>query len=178
MGHRQIESRRCSTKTFLRGGFGRQRRVRLKRGGGCAACEWRAPARLLIPMRARSLGRRGHRTASPFAAGGRRDEAGDQGLHHAGAARPFLSGAEAGLVIEGSSERRMCRYERASRGSSAGYCEAALHFIGTLRCRPTSLRHNHFVLWRRPAIWRCDTPEWPGKKRTRTCTGDDRSIDP
>src|SRR6185436_4200299 len=77
--------------TSWRGRLRRWRRVRMKQRGGFVPNEVTGPARSLNPLWARSLGRRRHRTASPFpAALDQRRDARSEVFSKPGLALPFL----------------------------------------------------------------------------------------
>ena len=91
-----------------------QRRVPMKWRGGFVPGELAAPARSLIPVRARSLGRGASSLVSFPSHGGeekRRTGLGGLGLHQAGSTRLFSFRTEPRIVSEGASDRCPCRCE-------------------------------------------------------------------
>ena len=156
------------------------RRVLMTRGAAsCRSARLTRPA-LESPVRVRSLGRRRHRTASPFPAALKRKEAQGAGVFlfsKPWGALSFLLGTEPQTVGEGASDRCPCRGERVGRVSRADGHEAALCTIGTLSCVLNPTTRDVFV--RGGGLKTRDGPlvEGPGEKRTSPLHGR-RSLAP
>jgi len=158
---------------------GRMRRVLMsQRAASCPSARLTRPA-LESPVRVRSLGRRRHRTASPFPAALKRKEAQGAGVFlfsKPWGALSFLLGTEPQTVGEGASDRCPCRGERVGRVSRADRHEAALCTIGTLSCVLNPTTRDVFV--RGGGLTTRDVPitKGPAKNEPRPCTGGGRSL--
>ena len=164
--------------TFSCGWLRRQQRVRMKQRGGFVPIEVTYPARSLNPLWARSLGRRRHRTASPFPPRSSKREEGQgssSSLPKAGESLRISLRNGPRFVGVGASERCPCRDEGAGRARNLVRHEAAslLQTDSSLTSHPTA-RGRHRV-WRRPKILRLQFSEGPGEKRARPCMDADRS---
>ena len=151
----------------------------MKRGGGFVPNEVTSPARSLNPVRVRSLGRRRHRTASPFP----RRVGEEKRRAVLGLLFPKL-GSHSAFLLErdrGSSEKRRARGVHAGTSERAGLVSLVRHEAASLfqtDSSPTVLTPATTEMSSRvAAASNLATPNYrrARQKRTRPCMGTARS---